>query len=411
MKLKNIALSIGFLVAMFSCSMEDDIIQNDNGKNPVDGEDTFAALQFNVSSETVLATKSSVTGPTEGTDEDVKNNEMAVNDCFVFVADGDAIIGSRHYTSTDMTAENGKYTLNKHILVKVPRDNQPTLKVYVVGMKDDNDSYFETNIFPNATSLSALKRSTVGKNAADTGNSLSDFIKVGEGEIHPYDAINYPNGYQSSDKTTQFECSNGAVKCGNADITLALRTAAIEVVSFKINKSDGNQKTPIYNFTAETNSVDVLRVMQDVIMGITDAQGAVTTGSQIVNTVLDKNGTELVENAKQKSTTSFLINKNKGNATHPLDFRFYTYENTTSATMVTIPYINADGKASKISFSIKTPDASGTGYSEIVKAGYLYRISVEITNNVANVAVQCYTQDWQEGGSYDVVLKPQSSNN
>lgn len=88
---------------------------------------------------------------------------MAVNHCFVFVADGDAIIGSRHYTSTDMESSNGKYTLKKHILVKVPKNNQPTLKVYVVGMKSDNGSYFETNIFSKATSLNALKSSVVGK--------------------------------------------------------------------------------------------------------------------------------------------------------------------------------------------------------------------------------------------------------
>ncbi len=31
MKLKNIALGIGFLVAMFSCSMEDDIAPNMGG--------------------------------------------------------------------------------------------------------------------------------------------------------------------------------------------------------------------------------------------------------------------------------------------------------------------------------------------------------------------------------------------
>lgn len=274
MKLKNIALGIGFLVAMFSCSMEDDIIQNDNGMNPVDGEEVYAALQFNISSKTELVTKSSsVSGPDEGTDNDVKNNEMAVNHCFVFVADGDAIIGSRHYTNTDMESSNGKYTLTKHILVKVPKNNQPTLKVYVVGMKSDNGSYFETNIFSKATSLSALKSSVVGKNAADEGNSLSDFIKVGEGVIYPYDATNHSDGYQSSDKTTQFECNGngGEVKCGNADITLALRAAAIEIASFKIKDSKGN-----YSFNSETaNSASATRaVVKDIQLGSTEQGGA-----------------------------------------------------------------------------------------------------------------------------------------
>lgn len=401
MKLKNIALGIGFLVAMFSCSMEDDIIQNDNGMNPVDGEEVYAALQFNISSKTELVTKSSsVSGPTDGTDNDVKNNEMAVNHCFVFVADDNAIIGSRHYTSADMEFSDGKYTLTKHILVKVPKNNQPILKVYVVGMKNDNGSYFETNIFSKATSLSTLKSSVIGKNANDEGNSLSDFIKVGEGEIHPYDAT-HPNGYQSSDKTIQFNCNGGEVKCGNADITLALRAAAIEIASFKIKDSKGN-----YSFDSETaNSASATRaVVKDIKLG-TPKQGG-----QIVNTVLNVGEAT----SKVRSYTSYLTGYNKMSAeekekSNPMGYRFYTYQNTADATMITIPYVNGDGKDQTISFSVKTPDTSGNGYSETVKAGYLYRINVEITNNVANVAVQCYTQDWEEGGSYDIVLKP--SNN
>lgn len=405
MKLKNIALGIGFLAAMFSCSMEDDIIQNDNGMNSVDGEEVYAALQFNISSKTELVTKSSsVSGPTDGTDNDVKNNEMAVNHCFVFVADGDAIIGSRHYTSPDMESSDGKYTLKKHILVKVPKNNQPTLKVYVVGMKSDNGSYFETNIFSKATSLNALKSSVVGKNAADEGNSLSDFIKVGEGVIYPYDATIHSDGYQSSDKTTQFECNGGEVKCGNADITLALRAAAIEIASFKIKDSKGN-----YSFDSETaNSASATReVVKDIQLG-TKEEGK---GGQIVNTVLDAGEAT----SKVRSYTSYLTGYNEMSAeekekSNPMGYRFYTYQNTVDATMITIPYVNGDGKEQSISFSVKTPDtSSGNGYSETVKAGYLYRINVEITNNVANVTVQCYTQDWEEGGSYDIVLKP--SNN
>ena len=161
MKLKNIALGIGFLAAMFSCSMEDDIASDTKGK--VDGvsEDLYAALQFNISTGTDLSTKATteVTGPTVDSDYSaVKNKEMEVNHCFVFVANGDEIIGRRYYTKSDLTQKDGayKYTLNKHLLVKVP-SVKPDLTVFVVGMTDDSNSYFATHIYETVFSLSELR--------------------------------------------------------------------------------------------------------------------------------------------------------------------------------------------------------------------------------------------------------------
>ena len=120
MKLKNIALGIGFLVAMFSCSMEDDIAPNMGGEVEGVSEDVYAALQFNISTGTDLNTKTTagVTGPSEDSDYSEMENstEMAVNECFVFVANGDEIIGRRHYESTDITrsvtGNKNEYTLN-----------------------------------------------------------------------------------------------------------------------------------------------------------------------------------------------------------------------------------------------------------------------------------------------------------
>lgn len=240
MKLKNIALGIGFLAAMFSCSMEEDIASDTKGK--VDGvsEDLYAALQFNISTGTDLSTKATteVTGPAEDSDYSEMENstEMAVNECFVFVANGDNIIGRRHYESADITRSDAgnknEYTLNKHILVKVSNE-KPALTIFAVGMKSDKDDTFANGLYLSATSLSDLKKSTVGKNSSDKGNSLTDFIKVGEGTIKPYEQ-DQTNGYQISNKTTDFTCNSGTVKCGLASISLGLRAAAIELMSFKI---------------------------------------------------------------------------------------------------------------------------------------------------------------------------------
>lgn len=326
MKLKNIALGIGFLAAMFSCSMEDDIAPNMGGEVEGVSEDVYAALQFNISTGTDLNTKTTagVTGPSEDSDYSEMENstEMAVNECFVFVANGDEIIGRRHYESTDITrsvtGNKNEYTLNKHILVKVPNE-KPVLTIFAVGMKSDKDDTFANGLYLSATSLSALKQSTVGKNSSDRGNSLTDFIKVGEGKIKPYEQ-DQTNGYQTSDRTTNFTCNEGSVRCGLANIQLGLRAAAIELMSFKIVTANGttladlvtthngkNNKGEI-NSTTQNDSKDISAsqiraIVKDVIIS-----------PQVVNTVLypTDGKQELPENDKvyannTDGNTSFMI--------------------------------------------------------------------------------------------------------
>ena len=285
MKLKNIALGIGFLAAMFSCSMEDDIASDTKGK--VDGvsEDLYAALQFNISTGTDLSTKATteVTGPAVDSDYSaVKNKEMEVNHCFVFVANGDEIIGRRYYTKSDLTQKDGayKYTLNKHLLVKVP-SVKPDLTVFVVGMTDDSNSYFATHIYETVFSLSELRNKPIGKFVRDgqeTGNSLTDFIKVGEGTI-------LAGSYGTSSKTTDFDClEEGTVKCGVADVTLALRTAAIEIASFVIKDANDNV---LFDSDNPHSAADVRAVLRDIQLG-TDKGGIGQTDNngQLLSTLL-----------------------------------------------------------------------------------------------------------------------------
>ena len=426
MKLKNIALGIGFLAAMFSCSMEDDIASDTKGK--VDGvsEDLYAALQFNISTGTDLSTKATtgVTGPAEDSDYNEMENstEMAVNECFVFVANGDNIIGRRHYESADITRSDAgnknEYTLNKHILVKVPNE-KPALTIFAVGMKSDKDDTFANGLYLSATSLSDLKKSTVGKNSSDKGNSLTDFIKVGEGTIKPYEQ-DQTNGYQISNKTTDFTCNSGTVKCGLASISLGLRAAAIELMSFKIATVGGttfanlvtshtgkNDKGEINSVTKNDNeditASQVRAIVKDVIIS-----------PQVVNTVLypTDGKQELPENDKvfanyEGGITSFMkayndklekaqddaAKKEIENSSHPLNHRFYTYQNANATgrkTKVTVKY-EVQGVPGECTFYVKT---GGTGDDAAkVLAGNLYQLHVTITNAVSTIKV--VTKDWK----------------
>lgn len=409
MKLKSIALSVGFLVAMFSCSMEDGIAPNMGGKTDGVSEDVYAALQFNISTGTDLNTKATtgVTGPTEDSDYSEMENdtEMAVNECFVFVANGDNIIGRRHYENADITRSTSgyknEYTLDKHILVKVSNE-KPVLTVFVVGMKSDNDDTFANGLFLSATSLKALKQSTVGKNNADQGNSLSDFIKVGEGTIKHYDQ-DQANGYQTSDKTTDFECNEGgSVQCGLTNITLSLRAAAIELMSFKVVTASGTTLADL-GTTEDISATQIRAIVKDVIID-----------PQVVNTVLyptdEKNELAVSDKVFANTVggnTSFMVaynNKIAGakddaakreieSSSHPLNHRFYTYQNanaTDRKTKVTIKYEIGDIPG-ECTFYVKTGGTADTDAK--VLAGNLYQLHVTITNAVATVKV--VTRDWK----------------
>lgn len=350
-------------------------------------EEVYAVIRPSLSAGEGLSTKaSSVEEETSG--ETYFQDEMEVKECFVFVVNGNDIIGRRHYSgTTEIVASSGNYMLDGDILVKVPKDNQPTLTVYAVGMRRDNTSYFASNIFPSVTTLSSLKAEVVGKNSMDEGNSLTDFIKVGESTVAPYSETN-KNGYGTSERTSDFEHDDGSVPCGKVSINLKLRLAAIEIVSFKIKDSKGS-----VSFDSETsdNASKTRKVVTDIQLGSDDPN----KGAQIVNTILNEGEVAI----KVRSYTSYKKAWDKMNAkdqadSNPIGYRFYTYQNTEFPTMITIPYTDTEGVKSSITFSVKTPSTSELGYVEEVLANHLYRISVEIKNNVASVDVQFYTQDW-----------------
>lgn len=369
-----------------SCST-DEALNNGAGHDKLENlstEEVYAVISPSLSAGKGLSTK------TSSVEEDQSGkkyfqSETDVAECFVFVANGDNIIGRRHYSGTsEIVSATDGYTLNGHIMVKVPKKSQPTLTVYVVGMKKDNNSYFATNIFSSATTLSELKATEVGKNISDQGNSLTDFIKVGENTVAPYSETN-TNGYGISEKTSDFEHNGGSVHCGKVFVNLTLRLAAIEIVSFKILNPNGT----VY-FDSETinSASETRKVLNDIELGTVDA------GAQIVNTVLDAGEAS----AKVRSYTSYMkaFNNMKEEAqkgSNPIGYRFYTYQNTEDPTNITITYTDISGQATR-SFSVKTPSTAAAGYDEELYANHLYRISVVIKNRVADIDIHVYSLDW-----------------
>lgn len=359
MKLKEILSTACFICLAFSCSMENDTIMNDMDKEIDAATNTYASVQFSLSSGAGLSTKatSDVSGPENDTDySEMEENEMAVNDCFVFVAYNNLIIGRRHYSKEEITpVKKGTiptYELNKDILFKVPSGN-PELQVYAVGMlKDSNDAF--TDIFNSVTKLDELKSSTI--------SNLSDFIKVGEGTVKHYDNDN-TNGYQTSDKTKNFG-TDGTVQSGKATITLTHRAAAIEVAAVNANNSKG----------------------QPVTVTVTKIQ----VENQILNASLNGGMAGTIKTG----TTSYPADTQLQES-GPVGYRFYTYENgsTEKKTTMTITY-QMNGQEHNYSFPIKTFSDGET--SETILANHLYRITLNITSNVADVQIACYTMNWIE---------------
>lgn len=77
--------------------------------------------------------------------------------------------------------------------------------------------------------------------------------------------------------------------------------------------------------------------------------------------------------------------------------KFYTFANEASAsTTKLVLSFEVNGEKVIKKYSIKTPKNVGIGYDEIVKSGYLYRLTVtsEISSGVIDCKISCTVSDW-----------------
>lgn len=373
------------------------------------GMDVYAGFRFDLASGLSAYTKaSSVTDEGKDTDySESQTNELKVAECFVVVASGDDILGSHMYESSEITGSGAEYTLSTHITVKVPT-SKPALTVFAIGYYKDSyggqcwDGNMKKAVSVSSfTSLSALKKSVLGKNVAGgtIGNSLSDFIKTGE--------LTGITDYFTSTKMADF---HNTTNCKAVEIPLTLRAAGIELMSFSFYSASDAQD-PIVALsttraggksTTKNNGSDISA--KAIRAYVTD----IVIDKQVINTVLSPDQTELSDKVTEETSFSKAYNAKLDNATgeekeeienssHPLNHRFYSYQNTSEDTHVTIKY-KVNNVPGECSFVI-----GGTGSANRIKAGHLYQLHVKITNGSAKATCtvndfipNTITGEWEE---------------
>ena len=89
MKIKNILELLCFLCIGVSCSMEDDILSGVDTKGPagIDATELYASLDLSllVRNSNVTTKSSELTGPTDGTEENMTKDERSVSDCYIAI--------------------------------------------------------------------------------------------------------------------------------------------------------------------------------------------------------------------------------------------------------------------------------------------------------------------------------------
>lgn len=187
-------------------------------------------------------------------------------------------------------------------------------------------------------------------------------------------------------------------------VTVGGTTLADLVTSHNGKNNEGEINSITKNGNADITAPQIRAIVKDVIIS-----------PQVVNTVLypTDEKKELSESDKvfagnDGGNTSFMIayndkvEKANGDAakitqiessSHPLNHRFYTYQNanaTDHKTKVTIKY-EVEGIPGECTFFVKT---GGIGDDAAkVLAGNLYQLHVTITNAVATIKV--VTKDWK----------------
>lgn len=365
MKLKNIALGIGFLVAMFSCSMEDDIQSGMDNKEII--SEQYAYFDFSLKGTNGLNTKSQVS---DNGKEAATESESIVTSCFVAILNGENILASRYYDTDELQVDETDrniYILNKHILIKAPTGN-PALTCFAVA--NVVDETMQNKLLAATTSA---QLNSIAINGSLTADKL---VKVGSSTL---------SDYRTTSKTThdinesgEELSSIGGIACNQVAIQVHQRAAAIEFVGFSLKKKNET-----------TNQEEILNAsdLKLELININTRTALTTTGTAAIQT-----------------QSSFV-----GKSTDENVARLYAYENITDQnTSFKIHYtVNGEPKTTSV-FTIKTPDTNGSftdekgnKYNENIVANHLYKISVNVVNKSVNVEVQCTTANWIKN-SYDL---------
>ena len=196
MKLKNILSVICILLAVVSCSMEDEVL---------DGNSTNLILEKGAAYVTVDISTAKATTKAVGRGESHINGSLAgdyINSCYLLLLDNDGNIVNRAF-ATELSGTTVKY--EKNILVKV---GAVTKIIAVV-----NGSHLHEKL-DACTTLSQIR--------AIRDDKAEHRVKVGEG------TISWPEGFEGSSSTT------GNLPSVTVSIEAVQRTAVVGLNGFYV---------------------------------------------------------------------------------------------------------------------------------------------------------------------------------
>lgn len=349
MKLKNIALGIGFLATMFSCSMEDEI--QSGMDNEGIASEQYAYFDFSLMGSNGLNTKTQISS---GGMVEAAESEAKVANCFVAVLSGDNVLASRYYDDRELQVDEDDYAcyrLGKHILVKVPAA-KPELKCFAVANVVDKE-------MENAL-IAATTSTQLAEIAVNGSLEAGKLVKVGTATLSDYTTT--PKTIHDVDEVGNEQSSIGGVACNEVAIQVAQRAAAIEFTGFSLVKKNET-----------TNNEEVLEA-SDLCLELIHVN---------TQTALAAAGSPLIQDQSSSA----------GISTDEKVERLYMYENATEKKTSFRVHYTAEGKEKMTNvFTIKTPQAGG--HSESVAANHLYKVTVKVVNELVDVEVQCTTADW-----------------
>lgn len=346
MKIKNILAALCFLCIGVSCSMEDDIL-NDVGTKGTDANSADTEAVFSIS----LSGNSSMTKAVETEDPNVTTStEAFISNCFVAIIDdkGD-VLSSYWYATSDLQTSSESFTtdIKRHMIVKVPSKNPPTLKAYAVANLNQ----------PTASGLLACTTLS-GIKAVELGEQPNLLVKVGEKAIGSY-------------KTTTQLAPHDDENCTEVTILVSQRAAAFELASFKV--VDASKEKDSSNNYPEVEGVEVVSVQM-----LSVKQSAKVVGEY---------GSDFTDTDIRRPSDTNQMDPNRAPYGTYDKIRFYGYDNS-----------DADHSTSmKINYKVNGVDYSRTypiktdGVAKVV-GGYLYKLYVTIGN--VSEEINFVIDDW-----------------
>ncbi|WP_456088793.1 hypothetical protein [Parabacteroides sp.] len=333
MKLKNILSMVCFLCLVFSCSMEDDVLNGQNGNAQIPTiEEGDVYVGFSIDRQSLAATKANTT-------QDPDKAEKEIKSCSIILLDGDNVLiadDNVHVNSDNVIVKTaaGKDTVKYMVKVKTPSP----YKVMVVANSDKT--------FAGLANLTAIN------------NVLQDdkdaLVKVGTGNVV------FESGFKGY--TSTVESSNHPVMVD--PVTVSQLSARIDLNSFNV-----------VEFIENSDPVDV--VVKSVTL--TNLNTTIYTGNTYVATPQLETETYTFENGGFKVYDA-TASEDKRNIALTEIPRFYTFSNQLENSPITMSITYTVGD---IEYTTKTPyvinKPGNSADHEYVKSSWLYKVNVDMS--------------------------------